>query len=71
MLEQLVMKIWLTEAVPEKFGNAIFTMLFKNKGSSNDPTKYGCIGLLSHAYKTLSQCLLTRLEQETGGFLSD
>ena len=71
MLEQLVMKIWLTEAVPEKFGNAIFTMLFKNKGSSNDPTKYRCIGLLSHAYKIFHQCLLQRIVEETESFLPD
>ena len=50
MLEQLVRKIWLSEEVPEEFGKAIFTMIFKNKGSSNDPTRYRCIGLLGHAY---------------------
>ena len=33
--------------------------------------KYRALGLLNHAYKTLSQCLLARLEQETQGFLSD
>ena len=46
-------------------------MLYKNKGSTNDPTKYRCIGLLTHAYKVLSQILLERLESETEGFLSD
>ena len=46
-------------------------MLFKNKGSSNDPSKYRCIGLLSHAYKVLSQCLLERLEIETATYLSE
>ena len=35
--------------VPIKFARAIFVMIYKNKGSSNDPTKYRCIGLLSHA----------------------
>ena len=46
-------------------------MLFKNKGSTNDPSKYRCIGLLSHTCKTLSQCLLESLESETSGFLSE
>ena len=46
-------------------------MLFKNKGSNNDPQKYRCIGLLSHAYKVLNQCLLRQLEQETESFLSE
>ena len=42
-------KIWKEEDVPIKFARAIFVMIYKNKGSSNDPTKYRCIGLLSHA----------------------
>lgn len=46
-------------------------MIYKQKGSPNDPTKYRCIGLLGHAYKALSHCLLTRIENETGDYLSD
>ena len=46
-------------------------MLYKNKGSSNDPSKYRCIGLLSHAFKVFQQCLLEQLEVETEGYLSD
>ena len=57
--------------MPEEFAKATFVMLYKNKGSSNDPAKYRCIGLLSHAYKVLHQCLLERIEAETGSYLSD
>ena len=71
LLCQLIQKIWLEEDVPEAFARATFVMLYKNKGSSNDPKKYRCIGLLSHAYKVLNQCLLQRLESETDSFLSD
>ena len=71
MLGHLVKKIWLEEDVPVEFGKAIFTMIFKNKGSSNDPSKYRCIGLLSHAYKTFHQCLLQRIMSETESYLPD
>ena len=46
-------------------------MLFKNKGSSDDYTKYRAIGLLNHSYKIMSVCLLNRLVEETDWFLSD
>ena len=46
-------------------------MLYKHKGSKNDPSKYRCIGLLNHCYKILSQCLLQRLSAETDGYLAD
>ena len=46
-------------------------MLFKQKGSADDPSKYRCIGLLNHAYKTLTHCLIERLNKETHGYLSD
>ena len=53
------------------FARVSFRMLYKHKGSPDDPTKYRCIGLLNHSYKVLSQCMLQRLEHETDGFLSD
>ena len=71
MLQHLLQKIWLTEEVPVEFAKASFVMLFKNKGSSDDPSKYRCIGLLPHAYKVFHQCLLERIEAETGAYLSD
>ena len=71
LLCELIQKIWRDEEVPIKFARATFVMLFKNKGSSDDPTKYRCIGLLSHSYKVLNQCLLQQLERETESFLSE
>lgn len=71
LLEQLLQKIWETEDVPVSFAQTTFKMIFKNKGSTNDPSKYRCIGLLNHAYKALSQCLLARQEKETSHSLSD
>ena len=55
------------------FVTANFTMLLKNKGSSNDPSRYSCITLLNHAYKMLSYILFDRLlgMHITDGFLQD
>ena len=71
LLVQLLQKIWATEEVPEDFAKAQFVMIYKNKGSHNDPSKYRCIGLLNHCYKILSHCMLARLAAETQGFLAD
>ena len=71
MLLQLLSEMWEDEVVPEEFARAVFIMLYKNKGSKNDPSKYRCIGLLNHCYKMLSTILLGRIQQETNGFLSD
>ena len=71
LLIELLKKIWRTEEVPVQFAKAVFVMLYKNKGSHNNPAKYRCIGLLCHAYKVLSQCMLARLNEETAGFLAD
>ena len=71
LLIVLIKQIWRTEEIPEQFAKAVFVMLYKNKGSSNNPAKYRCIGLLCHAYKVLSQCMLARLNLETKGFLAD
>ena len=72
MLKELISRMWVEEEVPESFGRAVFVMLFKNKGSSNDPSKYRCIGLLNHSYKVLSSILLGRIQAETDkNFLKD
>ena len=71
LLVQLIQKIWHDEEVPINFAKATFVMLFKQKGSPNDPTKYRCLGLLNHTYKVLTHCMLARLEKETDGFLAD
>ena len=47
-LIELLQKVWDTEVVPVKFAQATFVMLYKQKGSKNDPAKYRCIGLLNH-----------------------
>ena len=71
LLFQLIQKIWKEEDVPVEFGRAMFLMLYKNKGSTNDPTKCRCLALLPHAYKVFHQCLLERIEDETQLFLAD
>ena len=63
--------VWDSETVPENLGVAKFVMLYKHKGSSDDPTKYRCIGLLNHGYKILAQIILARLLTCTDSFLKD
>ena len=38
------------EYVPPALVRAAFIMLYKNKGSVDNPAMYRCIGLLPHAY---------------------
>ena len=71
VLARLLQNIWAEEAVPADFAKAVFVMLYKNKGSPEDPSKYRCIGLLGHAYKALSHCMLERINKETKDYLSD
>ena len=54
ILFNIISLIWENEELPAGFDTANFVMLFKNKGSHNDPSKYRCIGLLNHAYKGYS-----------------
>ena len=68
-LFKLLNFIWRHEVIPDKLTSAKFTMLFKHKGSYNDPSKYRCIGLLSHAYKALSHIILGRLVGHSENFL--
>ena len=71
VLSVLLHKIWNSEEVPAEFARANFVMLYKGKGSSDDPTKYRCLAMLNHAYKALSQCLLVRIEKEMQSHLSE
>ena len=72
LLVELIQRIWDEEVVSQGFGEAKFVMLFKNKGSADDPTKYRCLGMLNHSYKVLSQCMLARIEAEIkADFLPD
>ena len=70
-LYEVLRMIWEMEYVPPELVRAAFLMLFKNKGSSDDMTKYRCIGLLPHSYKLLSLIMLERLTEECESFLSD
>ena len=70
-LYRILNMIWSREYVPPELVRASFVMLFKNKGSVNDPSKYRCIGLLPHSYKILSLILLERIQNECGHYLSD
>jgi hypothetical protein len=71
MLRKLLSRMWQEEEIPQAFGQAVFVMLYKNKGSPNDPSKYRYIGLLNHAYKVLSTIILGRINAETAGYLQD
>lgn len=71
LLYELLDRVWREEAVPVDLGVAIFKMLYKRKGSPNDPGKYRCIGLLNSAYKVLSTVMLQRLQVETKVYLKD
>ena len=62
--------IWRLEKVPKNLALGAFVMIYK-KGDHNNCKNYRPIGLLNHAYKALSLCLLERLVKETGWFLSD
>ena len=70
-LFDIINQMWESETVPANFLMTKFTMLFKNKGSRDDPTKYRYIGLLNHEYKVLSQILLARLLHSADDFLKD
>ena len=52
-----------------RFRLPILVGSYKNKGSSEDFTKYRFICLLSHASKVISVCLLRRLVHETDWYL--
>ena len=49
--------IWTHERLPANLARAEFKMLFKGKGSPDDPSKYRCLGLLNHAYKLLAHII--------------
>ena len=70
-LFRLLRFIWGEEVVPKSLSTTKFTILFKHKGSSNDPSRYRCIALLNHAHRVLSYILLGRLLTPSEGFLQD
>ena len=70
-LFKLIERIWKEEVVPVNLAIAKFIMLYKQKGSANDPKKYRCIGLLNHEYKLLSGIILARMLHASDGFLQE
>ena len=70
-MTSLLKLIWEREYVPPELVRAAFVMIYKNKGSRDDPSKYRCIGLLPHAYKILSLVMLERVMKECSDYLSD
>ena len=71
LLFELIREIWHEEDVPERLVKGIFVPIFKNKGSSDDMTKYRFICLLNHAYKVLSALVLKRMCESVDGFLPE
>ena len=63
--------VWDNEVLPTNMAVAKFVMLYKHKGSTNDPSKYRCIGLLNHSYKLLTNIMLERLLLCSESFLKD
>jgi hypothetical protein len=43
--------VWDQECVPKSLVLCVFIMLYKKKGSRDDPSMYRALGLLNHAYK--------------------
>ena len=70
-LYNLLKLIWDREYVPPELVRAAFIMIFKNKDSPDDCSKYRCIGLLPHTYKLLSLVMLERVMSECKQYLSD
>ena len=71
LLFELIREIWHEEDVPEKLVKGIFVPIYKNKGSSDDMSKYRFICLLNHAYKVLSALVLKRMCESVDGFLPE
>lgn len=70
-LYKLLKLMWEREYIPPELVRATFILLYKNKGSVNDPKMYRCIGLLPHSYKILSLVMLERIASECSNYLSD
>ena len=71
LLFDFLQKVWNKEAVPANLAMCIFILMYKNKGSPDDLTKYRALGLLNHTYKIMTVVLLSRLVEECADFFSD
>ena len=69
LLFKFLRKVWQQEEVPRNLVLCVFVLIYKNKGSPDDCSKYRAIGLLNHSYKIMSVVLLKRLMRETKDFL--
>ena len=70
-LFQLIREIWRKEIVPDTLTRGIFVPFYKNKGSSDDMSKYRFICLLNHAYKVLSCLVLRKMMKALEEFLPE
>ena len=70
-LFQLIRDIWREEDVPAQLTRGVFCPFFKNKGSSEDMSKYRFICLLNHAYKMLSALVLRKMMKAMENFLPE
>ena len=67
----IVQAIWREEKLPDSFALTRFIIIYKKKGSVDDPAMYRCIALLNHAYKILSHIILMRLTDVCELYLKD
>ena len=67
----LIRKIIREEIVPDDMPLGELVMIFKNKGSSDDPRSFRPISLLNHSYKILAVWLLYRLQPECGSYIPE
>ena len=61
----------MEEVVSIELAVSVFVMIFKNKGSPENYSKYRCIDLLCHTYNIMSIILLQRLVEACSSFFSD
>lgn len=70
-LNDLIVRIWHEEAVPDQLKNAVVVTIFKKKGSRSDCGNHRGISLLSVASKVLTKIMSKRLLQISEGTLSE
>ena len=59
------------EIVPDDMPLGELVMIFKNKGSSDEPSSFRPIALLNHCYRILAVWLLYRLQAECGSYIPE
>ena len=61
LLYDAVTRFWTTREMPSKLTEAILVVIFKNKGSASDPTKYRTLCLQSQVAKIVEALITERL----------